>query len=83
MIPRLALFLIFSVTAPAQTVAVSPTGPIKTLAEARDAARAQRRSGVTGPITITIGAGTYFLPETLILGPVDSDTIWEAAHGGH
>ena len=83
MIPRLALFLFFSVTAFAQTVAVSPAGPIKTLAEARDAARAERRSGITGSITITIGAGTYFLPETLILGPEDSDTIWEAAHGEH
>jgi parallel beta-helix repeat protein len=83
MVPRLALFLFFSVTALAQTVAVSPAGPIKTLAEARDAARIQRRSGVTGPITIMIGAGTYFLPETLVLGPEDSDTIWEAVHGEH
>src|SRR5271163_3705528 len=83
MIPRLALSLFFSVTALAQTVSVSPAGPIKTLAEARDAARTQRRSGISGPITITIGAGTYFLPETLVLGPEDSDTIWEAAHGEH
>jgi len=67
----------------AQTIAVSPEGPIKTLAEARDAARAQRRSGKSGPITITVRAGTYYLPETLVLGPEDSDTVWEAPHGEH
>jgi parallel beta-helix repeat protein len=82
MLARLATALLFVVVAaPAQVITVSPTGPIKTLLEARDAARAQRRSGSTGPITITVRAGTYFLPETLILGPEDSDTIWEAAHG--
>src|SRR5580704_2822747 len=81
---RLVVVLVFVVVvSPGQVITVSPHGPIRTLTEARDAARAQRRSGVTGPITITIGAGTYFLPETLILGPEDSDTIWEAAHGEH
>lgn len=66
-----------------QNIIVSPSGPIKTLAEARDAARAERRSGRTGSITITVRAGTYYLPETLILGPEDSDTVWQAAHGEH
>ena len=84
MLTCLALALLFVVAAaPAQVVIVSPAGPIKTLAEARDAARAQRRAGVTGPITITVRAGMYFLPETLVLGPEDSDTVWEAAHGEH
>jgi len=84
MLARLAMTLLFViVAAPAQVITVSPSGPIKTLADARDAARAQRRSGRTGPITITVRAGTYFLPETLILGPEDSDTFWEAAHGEH
>jgi hypothetical protein len=77
------LLSLLTVTISAQTIAVSPDGPIKTLAEARDAARAQRRSGKTGPITITVRAGTYYLPETLVLGPEDSDTVWEAAHGEH
>jgi parallel beta-helix repeat protein len=67
----------------AEAIVVSPTGPIKTLAEARDDARAQRRSGRTGPITITVRAGTYYLPQTLILGPEDSNTIWQAQHGEH
>ncbi len=83
MVRRLALFLFFSVTALAQTIVVSPMGPIKTLVDARDAARRERRSGITGPITITVRAGTYFLSETLVLGPEDSDTIWEAKHGEH
>ena len=84
MINRLGILLLFVVTTShAQQITLSPAGPIKTLAQARDAARAQRRSGTTGPITITIRAGTYFLPDTLILGPEDSDTIWEAAHGEH
>jgi parallel beta-helix repeat protein len=81
---HLAMIPLFVViAAPAQVITISPEGPIKTLVEARDAARAQRRSGITGPITITVRAGTYFLPETLILGPEDSDTVWEAMHGEH
>lgn len=72
-----------AIAASQQAIEVSPTGPIKTLAEARDAARAQRKAGATGAITITIHAGTYFLPETLVLTPEDSNTAWEAAHGEH
>jgi parallel beta-helix repeat protein len=84
MTARLTLILFLAVSvARAQVITVSPSGPIRTLAEARDAARAERNSGNAGSITITIRAGTYFLPETLILGPEDSDTIWEAAHGEH
>lgn len=77
------LALLTTVAVPAQRIVVSPDGPIKTLVEARDAARALRRSGKVGPITITVRAGTYYLPETLVLGPEDSDTIWEAPHGEH
>jgi hypothetical protein len=84
MLVRLAMALLFVVVAaPAQIITVSPHGPIRTLAEARDAALAQCHSGITGPTTITVRAGTYFLHETLVLGPEDSDTIWEAAHGEH
>ena len=81
---RVVLILIVpAIAASQQAIEVSPAGPIKTLAEARDAARAQRKAGVTGAITITIHAGTYFLPETLVLTPDDSNTAWEAAHGEH
>lgn len=65
----------------AQTIVVSPDGAVKTLAQARDAARAQRRAGVTGSVTIRISDGTYYLAETLVLTPEDSDTTWEAAPG--
>jgi parallel beta-helix repeat protein len=72
-----------AVAASQHVIEVSPAGPIKTLAEAREAERAQRKGGATGTITITIHAGTYFLPEALVLTPEDSNTTWEAAHGEH
>ncbi len=62
-------------------IVVSPGGPIHTLAAARDRARAQRAAGATGPITVKLHGGTYSLSETLVLGPEDSDTIWEAWPG--
>src|ERR1019366_9680141 len=75
------LALLFAATVSAQTIIVSPDGPIRTLAAARDAARAQRRAGRTGPITVQLRDGTYFLPETLVLTSEDSNTVWEAAPG--
>ena len=77
------LAFLCAVTAPAQTIEVSPTGSIHTLTAARDAARSQRRSGHHGTIHILLHEGVYFLPETLVLSPEDSDTSWEAAHGEH
>jgi parallel beta-helix repeat protein len=65
----------------AQTIVVSPDGPIRTLTAARDAARAERRAGRTGPISVQLRDGTYFLTETLVLTPEDSGTVWEAAPG--
>jgi len=82
LLPTILLSLT-AVTVSAQKIVVSPEGPIKTLADARDVVRAQRRSGRVGPITITVRAGTYYLLETLLLGPEDSDTIWEAKPGEH
>ena len=76
-----ACLLLLASTVAAQTISVSPTGPVKTLAEARDAAREQRRAGKKGNITIRIADGDYFLPETLVLTAEDSDTTWEAAPG--
>jgi len=64
-----------------QTIVVSSTGPLKSLAEARDAAREQRRAGRTGTITIQIGDGVYYLPEALALTSDDSNTSWESARG--
>jgi hypothetical protein len=76
-----ALLLLYVSSFAAQTIVVSPDGRIKTLAAARDTARAQRRTGASGTITIQIRDGLYFLGETLVLTPEDSDTIWEAAPG--
>src|ERR1035438_986325 len=76
-----ACLLLLASTLAAQTIVVSPAGPVKTLAEARDAARARRRAGSTGNVTIRIGDGVYFLAETLVLTPEDSNTTWEAAPG--
>ena len=76
------LALLITAAAFAQTtITISPDGPIRSLTEARDAARAKRRSGTTGTITIVIKSGTYFLAETLVLTPEDSDTVWAAAPG--
>jgi hypothetical protein len=36
---------------------------VKTLAQARDAARAERRAGATGNVTIRIDDGVYFSPK--------------------
>lgn len=76
-----ACLLLLASTLAAQSIPVSPGGPLRTLAEARDAARAQRRAGTQGNITIQIADGTYFLTETLVLTPEDSGTTWEAAPG--
>ena len=76
-----ACLLLIASTLAAQTITVSPQGPIRTLVEARDAARALRRAGKGGTVTIRIAAGTYFLTEALVLTPEDSHTTWEAAPG--
>jgi len=77
----------------AADIFVSPTGadanagtadkPLQTLAAAQKAARAAKAGG---PVTITLQAGTYYLPETLVLTPEDSGTkeaplTWQAAAG--
>ena len=79
---RLALLLV-AVSLSAQTIDVSPTGPIKTLLAARDAARGSRRPGSSVPIKIILHNGTYYLPETLVLDEQDSNTAWQAAPGEH
>src|ERR1700761_7255466 len=79
----LALLAAAASQARTQTIDVTPTGPIQTLTQARAAARPLRRSGTTGPITIIIHAGTYFLTEPLTLTPEDSNTTWQSPHGEH
>lgn len=80
-IVRLLAILLLSSCLAAQTIVVSPGGPISTLTQARDAARSRRASGQTGAITIQIEDGRYLLAETLVLTPADSNTVWQAAPG--
>jgi hypothetical protein len=79
--PMLLLLCVWSLGA--QTITVSPDGPVRTLAGARDLARAQRRTGVNGTSKIQIRDGVYFLKETLVLTPEDSNTIsgWKKGSG--
>src|SRR5690349_15912853 len=78
---RACFLLLLASTLAAQTIVVSPAGPLKTMVEARDAARAQRRAGNTGTLTIRISDGVYYLSDTLVLTPLDSNTTWEAEPG--
>jgi len=50
--------------------------PFATLQKARDAAR-----GMPKPVTIHLAGGTYYLPETLVLGTEDSGVTWQANEG--
>jgi len=82
MISRCALVALWCcATVYGQTIHVSPNGPIASLEQARDAARAERHAGHKGPIRIVVHAGRYTLGRTLQLGPEDSNTQWEAAPG--
>lgn len=81
---KTALLLpICAALAQAVTLSVSPAGTISSLAAARDAVRELRHKGTTGTVTVQIQSGWYELPETFVLGPEDSDAIYEAAPGAH
>ncbi len=65
-------FLILPVVLPAETLYVSPEGPIRSLAEARDAIRAKRQAGSREAFTVLVRAGTYIMTEPFVLTPEDS-----------
>jgi hypothetical protein len=70
----------------AEAEAKAGDGPFATLARARDAVRAWRRAGGTGPAEVVIGGGNYPMTESFVLGPEDSGTTdapvtWRAADG--
>jgi hypothetical protein len=77
----IATLLVPSWTAPAATLTVSPDGPVKTLAQARDKIRELRRAGDKGPMSVVVRGGTYFLDEPLVLTPEDSGVTYTAAPG--
>jgi len=49
-------------------------GPFATLQRAREAVRQRKQAGVQTPTRVVLREGTYYLPETLVLGPEDSGT---------
>src|SRR5581483_4045428 len=63
----------------ATTLSVSTDG--QSLTAARDAIRAMRRKGSTGPVTVLIHGSRYELPETFVLTPEDSEVTWAAYPG--
>ena len=79
-----------AVSAETVTLKVSPSGPIKTLVQARDQIRKIRAPGGSAPgkksFRVIIGGGNYFLSEPLVFEPQDSGTaaapiIYEAESG--
>lgn len=60
----------------AADITLSTAGPIRTPAEARDAARKAEK-----PVRVIVQPGVYPLEEPLVLGPEDSGVKWEAAPG--
>src|SRR5436305_4226450 len=75
-------------TAAAATFYVAPDGvagapgtlerPLPSLAAARDAIRAMRRSAPAAPATVLLRGGTYRLAETFVLMPEDSGVTYAA-----
>lgn len=86
-----SIVLVAAAAAQAGTLYVSPEGragatgtfdrPLPSIAAARDAIRAARRAGATGPETVLLRGGFYFLPETFVLTPEDSDVTYAAYAG--
>ncbi len=62
------------------TINVSPNGPVKSLAQARDAVRDARAKGAQKEAArVVFSSGVYALPETVTLTPQDSGVSYEAA----
>ena len=58
-------------------------GPFATVTAARSAIRRLKQTGaMTGPITVWIRGGRYFLTEPLVFGPEDSGCVTYAAYPG-
>ncbi|MGE5532257.1 MAG: right-handed parallel beta-helix repeat-containing protein, partial [Bacteroidota bacterium] len=64
--------LLMTTAASAYEIVVAPDGPVKTLLEARDAARAYKAAHPDERVTITLRAGYYFLDKPVSFGPEDS-----------
>jgi hypothetical protein len=85
------IVLVTAAAAQAGTLYVSPDGragapgtidrPLPSIAAARDAIRAARRAGAAGPETVLLRGGFYYLSETFLLTPQDSDVTYAAYAG--
>jgi hypothetical protein len=79
--------LLAAAPASATTIHVSPDGPIKTLAQARDMIRQQKEAeGLKEPVRVIVADGRYPLSEPFVLTAADSGTAdcpisYEAAPG--
>ena len=81
----LGILLLSASSVAAAEIHVSPTGddanpgtadhPLRTFAAAQQAARK------TDAPTVLFHAGTYYLPETVVLTPLDSGTVFASAAG--
>lgn len=70
----LCITSLFSLSVFAADIQLSPSGPIKTPEQARDAARA-----ATKPARILVSDGSYALTKPITLDAADSQVTWEAA----
>ena len=76
---RVLLFSLIAVwSAAGVEIQVSPKGPVRTLEQARDAARAARPKG---PVSVVIRGGDYRLNQTLELNEQDSGITFRAEPG--
>lgn len=75
------VLLVSASLAPALEIVVSPDGPVKTLLQARDAARAYRAEHPAEAVTITLRGGYYFLAEPVTFGPEDSNLTVQGRAG--
>jgi hypothetical protein len=76
---------IFSCTgAELRIIEVSPSGPLSSMSQARDAVRKLRGEGYSGAVAVRIADGTYPLSEPVIFDPQDSGPVtYEAAPNTH
>jgi hypothetical protein len=81
---RVFLFFLFLASMlNADTVYVSPQGPLRSLAAARDHIRELRKQGNQGSMVVVVRGGTYRLSEPFVLTPEDSGTTYAAYPGEH
>ncbi len=64
-------------------IQLSPSGPVASLASARDAVRAARAGGDRSPARVVVADGAYLVSEPVVFEPRDSNVSYEAAPSAH